>query len=144
MVSTWSSPWPRLADGTILAGPTPPGPLRDLAVQLLKTANERVRGWLGLAKVSDGLQLRPLETADPRLLVLTTEATAAPPLAALADAIDTWCTRFGAERDQPAVVFGSDGVTVRIRSDALQTPDRLTDFVDLGIASRIALDTESR
>lgn len=144
VVSTWSSAWPRRSDGAVLAGPTPPGPLRDVAVDLLDSLGGPMRGWLGLTRVGGGARLRPLRSADPRLLVLTTADSDVSGLAGVADAVTGWCSRYGSERDQPAVTLDADGVTVRVRTDVMRAPERLLAFVELGIGCRAALGDPAR
>lgn len=139
VVSTWSSAWPSHPEGALLAGPSPPGPLRDMAIGLIGSMAGPARGWLGLTRFGDGARLRPLSSADPRLLVFVTADRDGPELTAVADAVCAWCARHGDERDQPAVTLDTDGVTVRVRSDATRAPECLQDFVELGLACRIAL-----
>ncbi len=139
IVSTWSSTWPTSSHGTLLAGPSPPGPLRDMAIGLIGSLNGPLRGWLGLTRVGDGAELRALDTPDPRLLAFTTADGDGAGLAGVADAVSAWCARYDNERDQPAVTLDTDGVTVRVRSDAMQAPERLLAFVELGLACRTAL-----
>ncbi|MCX2932199.1 hypothetical protein ORI20_18150 [Mycobacterium sp. CVI_P3] len=139
VVSTWASAWPGHPGGAVLAGPSPPGPMRDMAIGLIGSLDGPLRGWLGLTRVGGGARLRPLSSADPRLLVLATVDGEVPGLAGVADAVSTWCARYGGERDQPAVTLDTDGVTVRVRSDAMHSPERLLAFVELGMACRTAL-----
>lgn len=128
----------------MLAGPSPPGALRELAIGLIGSLDGPLPGWLGLTRVGGGARLRPLSSADPRLLVLATADDDVPGLAGVADAVSAWCARFRAERDQPAVTLDTDGVTVRVRTDAMQAPDRLLAFVELGLACRAALGDQRR
>ena len=123
----------------MIAGPTPPGPLRDLAVNLIGALDGPMSGWLGLTRVDAGNALRQVRSADPRLLVFTTGDGPVPDLTRLADAVCSWCARNDGERDQPAVSFGADGVTVRVRSDVTQSPQRLAEFVEFGLACHTAL-----
>lgn len=144
VVSTWSSEWPRRPAGAVLAGPSPPGALRELAIGLIGSLEGPLPGWLGLTRVGGGTRLRALGSADPRLLVLTTGDDGVPGLAGVADAVSAWRERYPGERDQPAVTLDTDGVTVRVRTDAMQAPERLLAFVELGLGCRAALGDRRR
>ena len=144
VISTWSSASPCRSTGAVLAGPSPPGPLREMAIGLIGSLDGRTRGWLGLGRVGGGAPLRALDAADPRLLVLATTDDEVPGLAGVADAVSAWCASYPAERDQPAVTLDADGVTVRVRTDVMQAPLRLQAFVELGLACRAALGDRRR
>ncbi len=145
VVSTWTSGTPRAISGAVVVGPSPPEPMRTLAVNLIGSLDPKMSGWLGLARVGDGAPLRHLPSVDHRLLALATDS--AGPVGALtevANAVANWCTEHRSEREQPAVTFGTDGVTVRVRIDVLRSTDQLAAFVDLGKRCAAALDGVAR
>ena len=62
-----------------------------MAIGLIGSLDGPMRGWLGLSRVGGGARLRPLSSADPRLLVLATADDDVPGLAGVADAVSAWC-----------------------------------------------------
>lgn len=140
VTSVWTAASPLNLDGTLIAGPTPPAPLRDLAVGLIGTVNPKVGGWLGLNHVEAGAPWQQVASADPRLLVLASDGIGpVGTLSGVADAVARWCSNYGGDREQPAVVIDSAGVSVRVRMDVLQSAAHLMAFVELGEQCRGAL-----
>lgn len=133
VTSIWTAPASRSTGGALLAGPSPPGPVREIAVALIGSLDAKLAGWIGMARVDGGQPLQNVLPSDPRLLVLGTADTEVPgTLAAVADAVDQWCARYPSEREQPAVSLSEAGLEVRVRVDVLSSAARLADFVDLG------------
>lgn len=132
VTSIWTAPQPRRAGGALLAGPSPPGPVREIAVALIGSLDAKLAGWIGMARVDGGQPLQTVLPSDPRLLVLGTTDTETPGmLSAVADAVAGWCARYPSEREQPAVSLSESGLEVRVRVDVLSSAARLADFVDL-------------
>lgn len=140
VTSVWTASSPLNLGGSLIAGPTPPAPLRDLAVGLIGTVNAKMGGWLGLTRTGAGAPWRQVASADPRLLVLVTDGCGpVGTFSGVADAVAHWCSNYGRDREQPAVIVDSDGVSVRVRVDVLQSAAHLTAFVELGEQCRGAL-----
>lgn len=145
VTSVWSAESPRVHQGALIAGPTPPDPLRDLAVQLVGSVqpHSRLSGWLGLARVGDGMALRQISAADSRLLVFGTgELKRASFLSGVADAVDVWTADYSSEREQAAVRFDEQGVQVRVRVNVLRSADQLAAFVELGTRCAASLGND--
>lgn len=147
VTTTWSAASPCSSGGAVIAGPTPPEPMRQLAVQLIGSIppDSKVGGWLGLARVGNGEPLRHLPSVDARLLALATGASV--PLGSLsgvADAVQSWTTSYSSERAQPTITFDSRGVLVRVRVDVLKSVDQLVAFVDLAKSCAASLATFAR
>ncbi|MFV0495834.1 hypothetical protein [Mycobacterium sp.] len=133
VTSSWSSPSPKTAVGSALVGPSPPGPLRELAVGLLGSMPDRMAGWLGMDRLDDGKRLRPKDIDDQRLLALATDDMAdVGRMLVLASTVEDWCARHPAEREQPVVSISGEGVQVRVRCDVLSSATFLQDFVAFG------------
>lgn len=142
VVSTWTSPTPRVAGATMIVGPAPPPELRNLTVALLGSATPEMTNWLGIDRVSGGRPLEPVPSVDERLLAFATAGYPHPgDLAAVADAIGAWCSHYDSEREQPAVTVDEVGVRVRVRTDVLRSLDRADAFVELGLRCREGLRT---
>jgi hypothetical protein len=140
VVSTWTSPTPRAEGAALVVGPAPPPELRSLTVALLGSATPAMTELLGIDRVSGGRPLQPLGSVDERLLAFATPGYPSPGrLTALAEAISSWCSRFGSEREQPAVTVDDSGVRVRVRTDVLRSVDRVDAFVELGLRCRDSL-----
>jgi hypothetical protein len=139
VVSTWTSPIPT-AQGAIVAGPAPPAELRDLTAALLGSVTPAMTHWLGIDRVGGGRPLSPVPGIDDRLLAFATAGYhPGGSLAGVADAVSAWCSRYGSEREQPAVSIDDAGVCVRIRADVLRSADQIDAFVELGLRCRGAL-----
>lgn len=140
VTSTWTAPTPRMGSGALLAGPSPPGPARAIAVALIDSLDPKLAGWIGMGRVGDGQPLQHELPADPRLLVLgTADAVALGTLAAVADAVEEWCARYRSEREQPALSLSGDGLEVRVRVDVMSSAAQLADFVALCEKCRAAV-----
>lgn len=147
VTTTWSAPSPRSADGAVIVGPTPPEPMRELAVQLIGSIppNGKFGGWLGLAHVGKGEPLRHLTSVDARLLALSTgHPGQLGSLSGVAAAVESWTTSYSSERAQPAITFDGEGVRVRVRVGVLKSVDQLVAFVDLGHSCASSLATDAR
>lgn len=140
VVSTWTSPTPRAEGAALVVGPAPPPELRSLTVALLGSATPAMTNWLGIDRVSGGRPLEPVPSVDERLLAFATAGYPHPgDLIGVADAIGVWCSRYGSEREQPAVTVDDSGVRVRVRTDVLRSVDRVDAFVELGLRCRDSL-----
>ncbi len=140
VVSTWTSPTPRTTGAVLVVGPAPPPELRELTIALLGSATPAMTGWLGIDRVSGGRPLEPVPSVDHRLLAF---ATAGYPsrgeLSGVASAVTEWCSRYGTEREQPAITFDETGVRVRVRADVLRSLDQVEAFIELGTRCRDAI-----
>ena len=137
VVSTWTSPTPRVTGAVLVMGPSPPPELRELTITLLGSATPAMTGWLGIDRVSGGRSLQPVPAADHRLLAFATAGyRPSDDLAGIAEAISGWCSRYGSERDQPAVTVDEDGVRGRVRTDVLRSLDQVDAFIELGLRCR--------
>ena len=88
VVSTWTSPSPRVEGAAMIAGPAPAPELRALTVELLGSATPAMTRWLGIDRVSGGRALAPLSGVDDRLLAFATAGYRPPGrLKGVADAI---------------------------------------------------------
>ena len=113
VVSTWTSPVPRAPGAALVAGPAPAPELRDLTVALLGSATPTMTRWLGIDRVSGGRPLSAVAGVDDRLLAFATAGYhPGCSLAGVADAVSAWCSRYGSEREQPAVSIDDTGVRV--------------------------------
>lgn len=140
VVSTWTSPTPRAERAVLVVGPAPPPDLRKLTAALLGAATPAMTAWLGIDRVTGGRPLEPVRSVDERLLAFATAGYPPPgDLADVADAIGAWSSRFGSEREQPAVTVDDSGVQVRVRTDVLRSLDQIQAFVELGLRCRDGL-----
>lgn len=139
-VSTWTSPTPRVAGAVLIVGPAPPPELRTLTVALLGSTTPAMTNWLGIDRVSGGRPLESVSLVDDRLLAFSTAGYPHPGhLTGMADAISAWCSRYGSEREQPAVTVDDNGVRVRVRYDVLRSLKQVDAFVELGLRCRDGL-----
>ena len=60
VTSTWSCPTPATLGPVLVAGPAPPGELRELATGLISALPAPLADWLGLDRFSGGRPLRAL------------------------------------------------------------------------------------
>jgi hypothetical protein len=140
VVSTWTSPSPRADGAALVVGPAPPPGLRSLTVALLGSATPAMTELLGIDRVSGGRPLQPLGSVDERLLAFATPGYPSPGhLTGLAEAISSWCSRFGSEREQPAVTVDDSGCRVRVRIDVLRSLDQVDSFIELCLRCRDGL-----
>ncbi|CAN5467054.1 hypothetical protein BH11ACT7_BH11ACT7_17900 [soil metagenome] len=141
VTSTWTDAAPRRSSLALVAGPSPPPEMRDIAISAFAALPGRLKGWLGMTRPVAGAGLQIAEEVDPRLLAFVTEgqAHATGSLTAMADAVDTWCGNYGREREQPAVSLNAEGIQIRVRVDVSRSPAQLSAFVDLGRRCRAAL-----
>ena len=140
VVSTWTSPIPTAPGAAMVAGPAPPAQLRDLTAALLGSMTPAMNHWLGIDRVGGGRPLSAVAGVDDRLLAFATAGYhPGGSLAGVADAVSAWCSRYGSEREQPAVSIDDTGVRVRIRADVLRSADQIDAFVELGLRCRDGL-----
>lgn len=140
VTSVWAASTPAVHDAALIAGPAPPAALRALAADLIGSASPTMTSWLGIDRVTAGLPLQAVDSADERLLVFATPGYGSPgTLAGVADAVSAWCRVHTDEREQPAVSINDAGVSVRVRTDVLKTVELLDDFVALGTRCRAAI-----
>lgn len=140
VTSVWSAPTPAVHAAALVAGPAPDPELRDLAASLLGSATPAMTHLLGIDRVADGRPLRPVPSTDQRLLVFATDGYGpAGALTDVADAVSAWCAVHRAEREQPVVSVGDEGVRIRVRTDVGRSVEQLDAFVDLGMRCRDAV-----
>ena len=140
VTSIWTSPTPATLGAVLVAGPTPPGLLRELATGLMGSAPPAVTRWLGLDRFSGGRPLQALPTMDERLLVFATDGIGPTgKMRTVADAISDWCATFDTERAQPVLTIDKSGISVRVRTDVLESVTMADAFVNLGLRCRGAL-----
>lgn len=140
VASTWEAPNPRTPGPVMVVGPAPAAELRDLTVTLLGSATPAMTHWLGIDRVSGARPLAPVPGVDGRVLALATDDYRPNgKLADVAEAIGTWCSVYGAEREQPAVTIDDTGICVRVRVDVLRSLDVVDAFVELGLRCQGAL-----
>ncbi|MGD9618376.1 MAG: hypothetical protein AB7G47_11455 [Mycolicibacterium sp.] len=141
VTTVWTASTPAAPGAALVAGPAPPAQLRGLAADLVGSATAAMTGWLGLDRVTGGLPLRAVPSADDRLLVFATQGYGPPgALTGLADAVSAWCEKHPAEREHPVVSINEAGICVRVRVDALRSVEQLEAFVDLGMRCRADID----
>ena len=137
VTSVWACPTPATLGPVLVAGPAPPSELRELATELVGSANAAVSRLLGLDRFTDGRPLRALSTMDDRLIVFATDGIGpSGTLRSVADAISEWCAQFGAEREQPVLTIDTSGLSVRVRTDVLASIETADAFVTLGMRCR--------
>lgn len=140
VTTVWTASTPAAPGAALIAGPAPPPQLRALAAELVGSSTPAMANWLGIDRLSGGLPLHAVPSADQRLLVFATRGYSPPGrLTDVADAISAWCEDHPSEREQPVVSINDAGVRVRVRTDLLRSVDALEAFVDLGIRCRAAL-----
>ncbi|MCG7579995.1 hypothetical protein [Mycolicibacterium sp. OfavD-34-C] len=140
VTSTWACPTPATLGPVLVAGPAPPGELRELATGLISTLPAPLADWLGLDRFGGERPLRALPAMDQRLLVFATDGIGPTgTMRNVADAIGDWCGRFDAEREQPVLTVDRTGISVRVRTDVLRSVEMADAFVNLGLRCRGSL-----